>query len=154
MITMLNFLANILLALWIGAGTFLMAVAAPAAFRHAPDRPTAAEIVGTMLDRWHWIAIAAPLILLAIEFTRRDRRKATVVLLVVALIVGGAQLAADLRIASIRASSPVPISSLDAGNPVRRQFGMLHGASSALMLLQVIAAVAILGARRNGKITA
>jgi hypothetical protein len=149
---MLQFLANLLLALWIGAGTFLMAVAAPAAFRHAPDRPAAAEIVGAMLDRWHWIAIAAPLILLAIELTRRERRTATIVLLGVALVIGGAQLAVDLRIAAIRDSSPVPISSLDAGNPLRRRFGMLHGASSGLMLLQVIAAAAILGVRRTGRV--
>jgi len=42
----------------------LLAIAAPAAFRAAGSPTTAANVVGAMLDGWHYIAIALPVILL------------------------------------------------------------------------------------------
>ena len=51
-----------------------------------------------------------------------------------------AQIGADMRIRSIRDSSDVPISSLSRQDPLRRQFGMLHGVSSLLLLAQVVCA--------------
>ena len=128
---------SLLAALWVGSGAFLIAVAAPAAFRFAGDRTAAANIVGAMLTRWHYIAIAVPVILLILEL-RRGARTLPVLLLSLALLFAAGQAGADLRIRSIRLGSPVPISDLSSTDPVRRQFGMLLGVSSMLMLLQTL----------------
>ena len=53
----------------------------------------------------------------------------------------------DTRIRMIRGSSLVPISSLSSDDPVRRQFGMLHGMSSMLLIGQVVAAAAVVASR-------
>jgi hypothetical protein len=50
---------------------------------------------------------------------------------------------------SIRAASAVPISELARNHPVRRQFGTLHGVSSLLLVLQLLAAIAALSIDKN-----
>ena len=93
-----------------------------------------------MLSRWHYIALAAPLILLALEW----RRARVVVLSIIfaAVVLAAAQAMIDLRIRTVRAKSPIPISELSREDPIRRQFGLLHGVSSLLLLGQVVAAAA------------
>jgi hypothetical protein len=54
-----------------------------------------------------------------------------------------------LRIRNIRAKSPVPISELSREDPLRRQFGRLHGVSSLLLLMQVVAAGVALAMDRD-----
>ena len=122
-------------------------LAASAAFRIAPNPTTTADVVGAMLARWHYIALAAPLLLFALEL-RRLRRMVLIVLFI-ALLLAAAQALVDLRIRTIRATSPVPISSLDRNHPVRKKFGALHGASMALLLLQAIAAGVVVAAREK-----
>jgi hypothetical protein len=129
-------------AFWLGSGAFLIAVAAPAAFRAAPNSSVAAAIVGAMLTRWHYIALAAPLALLILDWRRA--RVHVLAIVFVAVVLAAAQAIVDLRIRTIRAESPVPMSSLSRQDPVRRHFGMLHGISSMLLLAQVIAAGAAL----------
>jgi hypothetical protein len=138
-------LSRLILGLWFGGGAILLAVATPAAFRGAGDPARAAEIVGGMLRPWHWLAIGAPLVVLIITASG-GRRGARVVILAVALLFAVAQTVVDARIHAIRRSSAVSISSLAKSDPVRRRFGMLHGASSMLMLLEVLAAGAALWA--------
>jgi hypothetical protein len=125
-------------AFWLGSGAFLIAVAAPAAFRAAPNSSVAAAIVGAMLTRWHYIALAAPLALLILDWRRA--RVQVLAIVFVAILLAAAQAVVDLRIRTMRAESPVPMSSLSRQDPVRRQFGMLHGISSMLLVAQVIAA--------------
>lgn len=133
-------------ALWLGSAFFLM-LAASAAFRAAPDATTAADVVGAMLARWHYIALGAPLLLFAFELRRL--RRVVLIVLFVALMLAAAQSLVDLRIRTIRATSPVSISSLDRNHPVRKRFGALHGASMALLLLQAIAAAVVVAAREK-----
>ena len=133
-------------ALWLGSAFFLM-LAASAAFRAAPDPTAAADVVGAMLTRWHYIAIAAPLLLFAVELRRV--RRAVLVVLFVALLLAVAQSFVDLRIRTIRFTSPVPVSSLSPEDPVRRNFGALHGLSMMLLLLQAIAAGVVVMARQR-----
>ncbi len=123
-------------------------LAASAAFRAAPDATTAADVVGAMLTRWHYIALAAPLLLFALEL--RKSRRFVLIMLFVALLIAAAQVVIDLRIRTIRMMSPVPISSLDRNHPVRKRFGALHGASMLLLLAQTIAAAAVVAARPKG----
>ena len=124
-------------------------LAASAAFRAAPNATAAADVVGAMLNRWHYIALAAPLVLFALEL-RRSRRFALIVLFV-ALLLAAAQVVVDLQIRAMRTSSPVAISSLDRNHPARKRFGALHGASMALLLLQAIVAAMVVAAREKKK---
>lgn len=132
-------------AAWLGSGAFLMLVAAPSAFRNAPDSAMAGNIVGSMLDRWHYVAIFAPALLLIAEWRKeRLRRTAPVLLLVAALLFASLQVLADVRVHGIRAASPVPIGMLSKSDPVRKRFGMLHGVSSGLMLAQLLVAAGLI----------
>lgn len=134
---------RLIAAVWLGSGVFLM-LAASAAFRAAPTPTAAAEVVGAMLTRWHYIALAGPLLLFAIEL--RQARKLVLIVVFFALVVAATQAVVDLRIRTIRDSSIVPISSLDRSDPVRRQFGALHGVSMTLLVLQVVSAVVVVAA--------
>ena len=133
-----HLLARFIHAIWLGSGLFLIAVAAPAAFRAAPNTTVAADVVGVMLSRWHYIAHIAPLLLLFLDWKRG--RVYVLAIVFVGIVLAAAQAATDLRIRSIRAASPVPIGELSREDPVRRQFGRLHGISSLLLLMQVFAA--------------
>lgn len=133
-------LTLMLYAIWIGAGLTIALIAAPSAFEAAPSRTIAASVVGAMLARWHYIALAAPAILLIAEWRSGLTSTRLVVLLSLALLLGSAQAFADLEIRHIRESSIVPVSELPASSAVRRRFGMLHGVSTSIMLLQIVAA--------------
>ncbi len=133
-----HLIARFIHAIWLGSGLFLITVAAPAAFRAAPNTTVAADVVGVMLSRWHYIALIAPLLLLLLDWRRG--RVYVLAIVFVGIVLAAGQAATDLRIRSIRASSPVAIGDLPREDPVRRQFGRMHGISSLLLLMQVIAA--------------
>jgi glycerol-3-phosphate acyltransferase PlsY len=137
-------LRRVALALWLGIGATILGIAAPATFRYVQG-PAAADIVGAMLNVWHWAAVLVPAVVLL--FCRRRRLPS--LLLAAALVMALAQLAIDLKIHAIRAASPVPISSLAKSDPVRKHFGMLHGVSSLLMLLQVVGAAVVVATDRD-----
>ena len=130
-------------ALWFGSAVFLM-LAASAAFRSSPNSTVAADVVGSMLGRWHYIALAAPLALFALEL--RHARRLVLIVLFAAIVLAAAQTFVDLRIRSMRASSAVSMSELPKTDPVRRRFGALHGISMTLLLAQAIAAAVVVGA--------
>ena len=120
--------------LWLGSAFFAI-IAATAAFRAAGSATEAANVVGAMLVRWHYLALLAPLALIILEWKRAKARMQLV--LFAAIVLASAQALADTRIRSIRQQSIVPISSLSPADPVRRRFGMLHGISSLLLVAQV-----------------
>ncbi|MEA2164231.1 MAG: hypothetical protein QOK37_2358 [Thermoanaerobaculia bacterium] len=130
-------LARLVRALWLGSGAFLLLTAA-AAFSAASNANDAANVVGAVLIRWHYIALFAPLLLLVLEWRRS--RPAMLVILFIAIVLASFQGLLDTRIRLIRMESPVSISSLSPDDPLRRHFGMLHGASSLFLIGQVIAA--------------
>jgi uncharacterized membrane protein len=134
-------LIRLLEAFWLGSAIFLMAVAAPAAFRAAGGPSSAADVVGAMLNRWHYIALAVPVVLLLLNL--RAGRGSIVALLTIATFAAASQGMIDLKAQMIRAASVVPISSLAANDPTRRSFMMLHGLSMGVLLLQVILAILI-----------
>lgn len=120
-------------------------LAASAAFRVAPNATVAADVVGAMLSRWHYIALAAPIALFFIELTRV--RRVVIVVTFAALLLAATQAVIDLRIRQIRNNSHIAISSLDSADPIRRRFGRLHGLSMMLLLAQAIAAAVVVGVR-------
>ncbi|HEX8616381.1 MAG TPA: hypothetical protein VF911_02235 [Thermoanaerobaculia bacterium] len=122
-------------------------LASSAAFRAAGNPTVAADVVGSMLTRWHYIALAAPLALFALELRRV--RRAVLLVLFASVLLAATQSFVDLRIRAIRNTSYVPISELSREDPVRRRFGMLHGVSMMLLALQAIAAAAVVMARED-----
>ncbi len=124
-------------------------LAASAAFRAAGSPVIAADVVGSMLTRWHYISLAAPLALFAIEL--RNVRRVILIVIFSALMLAALQSFVDLRIRMIRNASVVPVSELDRGDPVRRRFGMLHGVSMMLLALQAVAAGVVVAAREKRK---
>jgi len=130
-------ITRLIQAVWLGSGIFLM-LSAAAAFSAASNTTDAANVVGAILTRWHYIALLAPLLLMFLEWRRS--RPVMLVILFIAILLASFQALADTRIRVMRAESFVPISSLPHDDPVRRQFGMLHGLSQLFLLGQVIAA--------------
>ena len=124
-------------------------LAASAAFRVAPNATVAADVVGALLARWHYIAILAPLALFALELRRV--RRLVLILIFAGLVLAAAQALVDLRIRAMRTTAPVPISSLDRDHPVRKRFGALHGASMLLLVLQALAAAGVVAGREEGR---
>lgn|GEM_PF-265050 len=139
-----GYLARLVHALWLGAGAFILLVAA-AVFRAAGDPITAGNVVGAMLTRWHYIALAAPLLLLAMEWNRSRPR--LLALLFAAILLASLQSVADVKIRTLRETSYSPISDLPRESPTRRRFGMLHGASTLMLIGQVLIAAATLAVR-------
>jgi hypothetical protein len=130
-------IARLVRALWLGSGAFLMLTAA-AAFGAASNATDAANVVGAVLTRWHYIALFAPLLLLLLEWRRS--RPVMLILLFIAILLASSQALLDTRIRMMRLDSLVPISSLSPDDPLRRHFGFLHGMSSLFLIGQVIAA--------------
>jgi hypothetical protein len=133
--------ARLIGALWLGSGAFIL-LAAPAVFSAAGSPAEAANAVGAMLSRWHYLSLLAPAILLTLEW--RNARTRIVAVLFAAILFAATQVFADIRIRQIRNDSIVAISSLEPTDPVRRRFGVLHGISSLLLIAQTLAAAAFL----------
>jgi hypothetical protein len=139
-------------SLWFGSAAFLLIIAAPAAFRASESPVSAANVVGAMLGGWHYIAVLAPIALLAIEWRRA--RGFVIAIVFAGVLFAALEVAIDFRIRAIRAASLVPISSLSRLDPVRRRFGLLHGISSMALLAQVIiAAGATIAVERESQST-
>lgn len=132
------FAVLLLLAIWIGTGTAIILIGAPAAFANSPDRSTAANIVGAMLHRWHYLALLIPAVLLIVEWRSGLHQTSRVMLLVAALLLATGQIAIDAKVHAMRQNSLTPISELAEDDPYRRRFGMLHGISSMIMLVHVV----------------
>src|SRR5437763_1269573 len=131
-------LARLITALWFGSSAFLLFVAAPAAFR-ASDTPTnAANVVGAMFSAWHYLGLLAPVALLAVEWRRA--RGGVIALVFAGVLFAAMEATIDLRIRAIRNASIVPISALSRSDPVRIRFGLLHGVSSFMLLVQLLIA--------------
>ena len=69
------------------------------------------------------------------------------VILFIAILLASFQALLDTRIRVMRNESYVAISSLPQEDPVRRQFGILHGLSQLFLMGQVIAAGAAVATR-------
>jgi hypothetical protein len=119
-----------------------VAVAATTAFRAASNPAEGANVVGAILTRWHYLAVLAPLALMVLEWRRARRR--VLILLFAAIVLASLEALADVRIRAMRFVSPAPISSLPRDHPFRRRFGMLHGASTLLLVGQIAAAGAVI----------
>jgi len=96
-------------SLWLGSAIFVI-LAALAAFRALTTPTDAANVVGAILTRWHYIALLAPLALLALEWRRA--RPLILGLLFFAILLASAQAIVDTRVRTMRMESPMAISAL------------------------------------------
>ena len=128
---------RLLQALWFGTAAFLL-IAAAAAFRAASSPTEAANVVGSMLTRWHYISLFAPLTLMMLEWRRSRPAILLILFLAIVLASGGAIL--DTRIRALRRESALPISERAYDDPIRQRFGLMHGLSSAMLLLELLLA--------------
>jgi hypothetical protein len=137
---------RILGGIWLGSAAFIL-ITAPAIFAAAGTPSNAANVVGAMLTRWHYISLIAPAVLLLLEWRRG--RGWILAVLCAAVVLAATEGLVDVRIRQIRNDSLVPISSLPRYNDIRRRFGLLHGASSLLLIAQALAAAAFLAMDRD-----
>lgn len=149
-------LSLLLSALWIGGLAILGGVAAPAVFAvlqaHDPiaGRTVAGELFGVILQRYQavlWIAGGLQLALLAVRAAgaRRPRRVLLQVAILAVMLAASSYsaLAIAPRIDRIRASTATAIAALPDTDPVKREFGMLHGASNGLLAVAFAGALAM-----------
>ncbi|HEX3067046.1 MAG TPA: hypothetical protein VHX14_00615, partial [Thermoanaerobaculia bacterium] len=87
-------IARLIRALWLGSGAFLILTAA-AAFGAASNATDAANVVGAVLTRWHYIALFAPLLLLLLEWRRS--RPVMLILLFIAILLASSHALLDTR---------------------------------------------------------
>ena len=146
MATWLRFFEVASLGVWVGAAFFVGVLLAPGAFALLPTRELAGSVVGMALVRLHWLACACGLIYifarLAMSRSGEVLWKGAPILVVVMLILTlASHHIITPRLQGLRAQMAAEHGSIDAtpkDNPLRQQFGALHGVSSVAALLGLL----------------
>lgn len=153
----MRFVSLLLASLWIGGLLALGYVAAPAAFAVLPShdpsggRVLAGELFGATLLRGQHILLGAGILQAVLLNARaalgpRPRQfkiQLATVFVMIALTGYSAFIIAP-RIDAIRVSANGPIAALADDNPVKAEFGRLHGWSNGLMALTLIGAMSLM----------
>jgi Domain of unknown function (DUF4149) len=137
-VTLLRFLMLLSLIVWIG-GIVFFSVLAPVSFSVLPTRHLAGALVGSMLNKLHWIGLGAGLVFLFASITYSYFQTGIVrvfalphllicLMLILTLI---SQFAVLPKMAALRASVD-EIDSVPPNNPARLQFNALHVWSTRL----------------------
>jgi hypothetical protein len=150
--SLLRYASLLILVLWIGGLATLGFVGAPAVFDvleqrdPAGGRTLAALVFGAILARFHrisWVLGAALLGLLGLRAALGPRPRRFGLRAWTAAAMLAMSLAAGLwiapRIDRLRGSTDGPIANLPDGDASKIEFGRLHAASTALMVLTLIA---------------
>ncbi|HEX9761012.1 MAG TPA: DUF4149 domain-containing protein [Candidatus Acidoferrales bacterium] len=148
MTTILRFAQVLLLGTWVGAILFVGLSVAPAVFGAAPTRQVAGEIVGQVLYRLHvWVGYTAGLGYLIAAVVLHGQisalaRPAAIAVMVMLLLTAASQHGVTPKLADLRAQMTAEHGSIDqtpADHPARAQFGRLHGVSSLIELVVLLA---------------
>jgi MFS family permease len=124
----------LVVTLWAGSLWTIGYMVAPTLFGTLQDRVLAGVIAGSMFTTGAWVSMAcavATLALLALSKDVTDQRRKTLYLIVGAMLV--------CLLLSHFGLRPVMAELKEAGD--KAKFGMLHGVSMALYLVQAILAV-------------
>ncbi|HXT15434.1 MAG TPA: DUF4149 domain-containing protein [Gemmatimonadaceae bacterium] len=136
-----SIIAIALLALWLGAGTIVSAVVAPALFAVLPSRTLAGAVVGRVLPAVFYSGIVIGLVALGLEWrVHREWRWAESAMGIMVLACAAAQVFVAPRIEAVRQAIGGPVDALSADDPRRIAFGRLHGESVAWLGLAMVAA--------------
>ena len=148
---LLRFVSLLLLALWVGGAAVLASVGAPTIFAaleaHDPitGRTLAGMVFGAVFARFQQLTWILGGLLIVVMATRaalgpRPRRFGlriwTLAAMLSATLVSGFIIAP--RIDAIRSRTAGAVADLPAGAPDKRDFGRLHGLSTALMLFTIL----------------
>lgn len=131
-----------LLAAWLGAAIFSVAVVAPGAFAVLPSRALAGAVVGRTLAVLNVSGFVIGLLFLVLTFFNR-RVSAwfeRAMLLLVALTCAIGQWVITARLETLRATIGRPVDELAPTNPLRVEFGALHGVSVLVLGVGMLAA--------------
>lgn len=138
----------LLLAVWLGSGLFFMTVLAPTVFIMVPSRDLAGGLIGRLLE---WVdlfgLVAGPLLMMTLLAgwlplrASLRLRGAGVILMTLGSAVSGRFLTPQLdRLHALMGK----IEEIDPSDPHKIEFGQLHAASTTVMALNVILALALL----------
>lgn len=146
---MIRYLYRLLLSLWLGALVAFGAVFAPALFRVLTPAQAGSVVrqVIPVLDAFALFAGPA-LIALALWREGRPRGRGAVRVALLSVMAGLALASAAVvtpRMAELRTAAGDQLSKLPSDDPVRREFGRLHGVSTGLMLGQLLLGLGVLG---------
>lgn len=135
------------LALWLGAAVLFSAVVAPAAFAVLPTRTLAGDIVGRVLPVVFYAGMLVGAIVVAADAIDAEEWRWSTRLVsgaLIAIACASAQLIVGSRIDQVRSRISGPVDALAPGDPLRVEFGRLHGISVALLGVAMLAAVVAL----------
>jgi hypothetical protein len=152
--TLFHSLANLVLALWLGALVFFAAVVAPVAFSQLPTvfgaqgLHAAGLVVGGSLVRLHWMGLLCGLIFLGVLAAARTHYRSIIpqalLVLVMLVLTAYSQFAIIPEMDTARDSIGGNIEAAPASNPGRQIFDRLHQRSvhvEGLVLLCGLAAL-------------
>ena len=154
---LLRFASVLVLAIWVGGLATLGSLAAPEIFtvleRHDParGRVLAGEVFGAVFQRFQRATWLLGALLIALSGLRallgpRPRQLGLRVWAAIGLLAmslaGGLFIAP--RIDAIRRATSGPVASLPDGDATRSEFGRLHGLSTGLMLLTLLAGAGLM----------
>jgi uncharacterized membrane protein len=151
------------ITVWIGGMIVLSFIVAPAIFKTAPSRDSAGRSFGLMLRRFHLVAYACGIIILAALAFRLsiaflwsrpyllplvvEGRAAMLVRTVIVIVMLGLTLYSDLfvsrRIEGLRSGMPEGIDHLSKTDPRREQFNSLHRLSTTIMAFNLLLGIAL-----------
>lgn len=131
------------LAFWLGAALLFSAVVAPAAFAVLPTRTLAGDLVGRVLPVIFYAGIVLGALTIALErAVAEEWRWSTAVAAAVVIVVtcAAAQFIVGSRIELVRSRISGPVDALAPGDPLRVEFGRLHGVSVLLLGVAMLSA--------------
>lgn len=139
----------LILSLWLGAGVFFMAVFAPRAFHVIPSRDLAGELVRASLSWFDLFGlVAGPFLMLTLLLgwlpikVPLRLRMALVAIMTFAVGLSGRWVTPSMM--RLRESMGRPIEAVEAGDPLKVQFGQLHAVSTGLMAVHLAVALVLL----------
>jgi hypothetical protein len=153
----IRYFYQLLLGLWLGAILCFGAVVAPALFRSlGPGQ--AGTVVRSIIPVLDGFALVAGPVLLVLAFLYEGRPRGVrliraLMICAMVLLAAVSSLAISPRMSSLRAEVGDRISELPKDDPIRKEFGRLHGVSTTLMLAELVlglAAAAIFLRRKDG----
>lgn len=132
-------------ALWAGGLWTIGYVVAPTLFLSLHDNAQAGTIVGYLLRTEAYVAVACALVLrlLVAMSDIEPARKRTITMLIVAMVVCAAVIFFGLQPAMAKLKEAAGAAGL-AGTPQGRNFGILHGVSQLVYLVESVLAAVLL----------
>jgi uncharacterized membrane protein len=143
----LRFIYLLSVALWIGGMAFFSFLAAPSIFKVLP-REEAGRVVSDIFPKYYWQGILCGAIALATSVALGMRERWNILLIVRTIMIGGMLIGVlysvvvlQPKIQAVKAQI-TSFESLSPTDPMRLEFGRLHGRSfsvnAAVLLLGVI----------------